>query len=184
MRARLQRGGTEPSVTPLSLARVSSFSLAQSGQTPLHSASNPNLCDAPLTATATAMGYVAIAEMLIAELPRIAEMPFAMRDARGHDGVQRLREPAPEQRPHRRVDVRVAHHRVEHGRPDNLQAQQPALLDLDPALGDDVVVGAQLVERLAEGLAAHRPLDHQLQRSRQCANDLRSIDHLARVNPD
>ena len=29
MRARLQRGGTEPSVTPLSLSRVSSFSLAQ-----------------------------------------------------------------------------------------------------------------------------------------------------------
>ena len=35
MRARLQRGGTEPSVTPLSLARVSSFSLAQEGNTPL-----------------------------------------------------------------------------------------------------------------------------------------------------
>ena len=35
MRARLQRGGTEPSVTHLSLARVSSFSLAQEGNTPL-----------------------------------------------------------------------------------------------------------------------------------------------------
>ena len=36
MRARLQRGGTEPSVTPLSLARVSSFSHAQRGETPLY----------------------------------------------------------------------------------------------------------------------------------------------------
>ena len=52
MRARLQRGGTEPSVTPLSLARVSSFSLAQVGGTPLIGAAK--------------FGHVAVAEMLIA----------------------------------------------------------------------------------------------------------------------
>ena len=52
MRARLQRGGTEPSVTPLSLARVSSFSLAQDGATPL--------------IIAALNGHVAVAEMLIA----------------------------------------------------------------------------------------------------------------------
>ena len=52
MRARLQRGGTEPSVTPLSLARVSSFSLAQGGNTPL--------------IQAAWKGHVAVAEMLIA----------------------------------------------------------------------------------------------------------------------
>ena len=52
MRARLQRGGTEPSVTPLSLARVSSFSLAQCGCAPL--------------IRAAFWGHVAVAEMLIA----------------------------------------------------------------------------------------------------------------------
>ena len=52
MRARLQRGGTDPSVTPLSLSRVSSFSLAQSGRTPL--------------INAAIKGHVAVAEMLIA----------------------------------------------------------------------------------------------------------------------
>ena len=52
MRARLQRGGTEPSVTPLSLSRVSSFSLTQYGRTPL--------------IMAAYRGHVAVAEMLIA----------------------------------------------------------------------------------------------------------------------
>ena len=54
MRARLQRGGTEPSVTPLSLSRVSSFSLAQpgAGGTPL--------------IWAAGRGDVAVAEILIA----------------------------------------------------------------------------------------------------------------------
>ena len=52
MRARLQRGGTEPSVTPLSLSRASSFFLAQCGRTPL--------------IVAAREGHVAVAEMLIA----------------------------------------------------------------------------------------------------------------------
>ena len=57
MRARLQRGGTEPSVTPLSLSRVSSFSLAQGGNTPLIIAARE--------------GHVAVAEMLIAAGARV-----------------------------------------------------------------------------------------------------------------
>ena len=61
-----------------------------------------------------------------------------------------------------------------------LQAEQPRHLDLHAALGDDVVVGAELGQRLAERLAGQRAPAHQLQRPLGLADGAHAVVDAAR----